>query len=240
VLTALSLNCWKNEGDLPKRLPKLAAGLAALSPDIACLQEVYADASLCAARTLAQAAGLAVFAHPMRTKDRGAGRSTAGLAVLTNLPIRRAEALALPSNAEDGGRFAQSVDLDSPLGPMRVVNLHLTHLRQGDVLRAAQLEAALAWARTDWTGPILVAGDLNARADSPALRALFAAPDVIAGPPPAPTATSLLYRPGWLIDHVALLQGAGLALERSLALEGPAAVSDHAGVVAAVRRATNL
>lgn len=239
MIEVLSLNCWKNDGDLPARLPRLIDGIAGLAPDIACLQEVYADAHMDVGRTLSASIGLPAFVHPMRTKDRGAGRSTAGLAVLTRLPVRRVEALALPSNAEDGGRFAQGVDLEAPFGPVRVLNLHLTHLHRGEGLRAAQLEAALAWARADWSGPILVAGDLNAGAESRALAALFGASDVLAPAPLPADAGSLHQRPGWVIDHVVLLQAPGFSLRRRLVFQGAAAVSDHAGVLATVTPATN-
>lgn len=234
MIGALSLNCWKNDGDLPARLPKIAAGLQALAPHIACLQEVYADAHVDVGRALSAATGLAAFLHPMRTKDRGAGRSTAGLGVLTNLPVRRVEALALPSNAEDGGRFAQAVDFVAPFGPLRVLNLQLTHLHRSEGLRAAQMDAALAWARADWTGPILIAGDLNAAADSRALQPLFGAADLVA-PDPLPAGAGTLHRhPGWVIDHVVLVQAPGFAITRELVFQGDAAVSDHAGVFARV------
>ncbi len=239
MIDVLSLNCWKNEGDLATRLPRIADGLAGLGPHIACLQEVYADTHVDVGRALSAATGLPGFVHPMRTKDRGAGRSTAGLAVLTALPVRRVEALALPSNAEDGGRFAQGVDLDAPFGPLRVLNLHLTHLQRGEGLRAAQMEAALAWARTGWSGPILVAGDLNAAADSRAIAALFGAADLVAPPSLPADAGSLHHRPGWVIDHVVLLQAPGFTLERRLVFQDEEAVSDHAGVHARVAAATN-
>ncbi len=238
MIDVLSLNCWKNDGDLAVRLARMVAGITDLAPDIACLQEVYADAHIDVGRALSAATGLSAFVHPMRTKDRGAGRSTAGLAVLTRLPVRRVEALALPSNAEDGGRFAQGVDLDAPFGAVRVLNLHLTHLHRGEGLRAAQLDAALAWARADWTGPILVAGDLNAGADSRALAALFGAADLVAPPGLPAGAGSLHHRPGWVIDHIVLLQAPGFSLTRRLVFERDAAVSDHAGVLATVT-ATN-
>jgi endonuclease/exonuclease/phosphatase family metal-dependent hydrolase len=235
-LVALSLNCWKNDGDWPARLARLAAALAREGPAIACLQEVYADRTVCAARTLAEASGLRLVHHPAREKDRGAGPSTSGLATLSAFPILGAEALALPSSPQDGGRFAQSVDVETPFGRLRVLNLHLTHLRGAEALRAAQLEAALGWARAGWQGPILVAGDFNARADDPALAGLFGAPDVIQAAPLG-ASTSLLGRPGALIDHVALLQAPGLSLSSTLALHGDDAVSDHAAVRALIAAA---
>lgn len=237
MIVALSLNCWKNDGDWPVRLPQLAAALAREAPAIACLQEVYADSTVCAARALAAASGLRLVHHPAREKDRGAGPSTSGLATLSAFPILGAEALALPSSPLDGGRLAQSVDLETPLGPLRVLNLHLTHLRDA-ALRAAQIEAALGWARAGWGGPILAAGDFNARADDPALAALFTAPDATWPAFPA-EATSLLGRPGALIDHVVLLQAPGLRLSAALILDGEDAVSDHAAVRARIGRATN-
>jgi endonuclease/exonuclease/phosphatase family metal-dependent hydrolase len=54
---------------------------------------------------------------------------------------------------------------------MRILNLHLTHLRgeQSSALRAGQLIQALDWAYEGLVGGLVVAGDLNAAASDPAL-----------------------------------------------------------------------
>jgi endonuclease/exonuclease/phosphatase family metal-dependent hydrolase len=37
----VSLNTWKKEGDYSRRLPLMRDGLAAMAPDVVCLQECF-------------------------------------------------------------------------------------------------------------------------------------------------------------------------------------------------------
>ena len=80
--------------------------------------------------------------------------------------------LPLTSHPADGERIAQRLDLVVEGRPLRVLNLHLTHLRNASQLRATQLSEALDWASTDLAGGLVVAGDLNAPAHDPALAPL--------------------------------------------------------------------
>lgn len=90
--------------------------------------------------------------------------------------------------------------------PLRLLNLHLTHLRNAADLRAAQLRQALDWAQAGLAGGLVVAGDLNAPATDPALAplGLEPRPNTLQGarasdaPPPDRPAIDhcLLLRPG--------------------------------------------
>jgi len=184
----VSLNAWKNDGDFPARVGLIAAGLAALAPDVVCLQECFAteDGEIDVARELAAALGLAAMTAPSRLKVRDLGGamalSTSGLAILARRPLTTS-VHELPSDPQDGPRIAQRVDLAADL---RVLNLHLTHLRGPAAadLRAAQLAAALAFAGEGFSGALVVCGDLNATSQARELAALFADERIDRGPDP--------------------------------------------------------
>jgi endonuclease/exonuclease/phosphatase family metal-dependent hydrolase len=176
----VTLNTWKNEGDYPRRLDLMARGLGALSPDVVCLQECFAGAGEDTAARLADALGFMGYARPARGKSRPHGGAqvdcTSGLAILTREPAIAESVRALTSNAADGGRIAQRLDLAVSGRRLRVLNLHLTHLRgpESGALRGRQLAEALHWAAADGDAGLVVAGDLNAPASAPELAALNA------------------------------------------------------------------
>lgn len=230
----VTLNTWKNEGDYRRRLCLMRDGLAALSPDVICLQEAFAAQGADTARELGSALGFIVHVAPARYKERchegRVVRSSSGLAILTRWP-GTSSSLMLPSDPADGERIAQRLDLEVGDRALRVLNLHLTHLRDANALRATQLERALAWAAEGLAGGLVVAGDLNATASDAALAPLRLSP-----------------RPGTLhgarvgaplgaaaIDHCELLVSGGWReIDRVRGLEAPDDggwfPSDHASV----------
>lgn len=233
-MRVVTLNTWKNEGDYPRRLRLMRDGLAALSPDVVCLQEAFATQGADTARELGAALGFVVHVAPARFKERchegRLVRSSSGLAILTRWPGTSCS-LILPSDPADGERIAQRLDLQVGDQALRVLNLHLTHLRGAATLRATQLDRALAWAAEGLAGGLVVAGDLNATAEDAALAPLRLSP-----------------RPGTLhgarvgavvqaaaIDHCELVSAGGWReIDRVRGLETPDAEgwlpSDHASV----------
>jgi endonuclease/exonuclease/phosphatase family metal-dependent hydrolase len=254
VLRVVTLNTWKCEGDYRARLPRMAAGLRALDADLVCLQEVFACAAPSAdtAAWLADALGLHAVATPARHGPRafegGPVSSTSGLAILAREPLPEAERLPLPSDPRDGERIAQAVRLETSVGPVRLVNLHLTHLRDGAALRRRQLEHLLACVE-DPAGalPLLLAGDFNATLDAAELAPLRRHPAADWGPdePEGFPGTVPLGVPGRTpraVDHVVLLHGGpALAIRRRRrVLDDPDETggypSDHAGVLVELGR----
>jgi endonuclease/exonuclease/phosphatase family metal-dependent hydrolase len=238
-LRIVTLNTWKNEGDYPRRLFQMAEGLANLRADVVCLQECFAGGGASTVDRLASVLGMFPHRAPSRRKLRQHGplrvMSTSGLAILTRDPSARANLCALVSDPRDGQRIAQRVDLVASGHPLRILNLHLTHLggAKAEGVRAAQLTAALIWATADYEGGLVLAGDLNATAADSALAALElpAMPATLHGPR-AGTAPSS----GLAIDHCVLLRkggwrttGTGRALDQP---DGDGWFpSDHAAVV---------
>lgn len=230
-MRVVTLNTWKNDGDYPARLARIADGLAALDPDVVCLQECFVGGGYDTACALAEALRLDLHAAPARAKVRelrGASvDSTSGLAILTRLP-GQAETLPLTSHPADGERIAQRF---TTFG-VRIVNLHLSHLRGGlgAMLRGRQLDEALEWARRGRGGSLLVCGDLNAGRGDPELGPLNAAAGDELG------STLHAMGDGPAIDHIILLDPGDLDVSRRfLALATPDGdgryPSDHAAVV---------
>ncbi|MEM9744812.1 MAG: endonuclease/exonuclease/phosphatase family protein [Pseudomonadota bacterium] len=228
MLRVVTLNTWKCDGEYGPRLALMSRELARLDADVLCLQECFAvcaDDDACmdgvhriadTGKTLAEALGMRLFHAPAREKQRTANgdrvRSTSGLVLLlrSQMAVGVAEVLDLLLDPRDGDRIAQSVTVRLPGAPaLRIVNLHLTHLRDRDDLRPLQLDAVLArWDPTDV--PVLLAGDFNATFDSAPLSALRDRTDLDIGPvsPERWPTTMMLGPSSRAIDHVLLLRGA--------------------------------
>lgn len=259
MLSILTLNTWKCDGDYGARLQAMKDGLAVLDADVICLQECFAvesemgsgctEAPVPVADTaleLARHLDMALFAAPARLKRRRfAGAmplSRSGLAILTRLPVEKVVTLELPADPRDGDRIAQSLLLRVYGRALRIVNTHLTHLRDAPSLRAAQIVSLLERCCGDGV-PVVIAGDLNAPLQAPELASLRLREDLDAGPsgPNDWPATLIEGASGAdrAIDHVLLLRGT-LAhgprlLSRELVLDSRDAhgtlPSDHAGVL---------
>lgn len=241
----VTLNTWKCEGLYARRLVLMAEGLRELCADVICLQECFAGGGASTAASFAEALGMRAYAAPARCKLRayGAGRlmSTSGLAILVRSPAISVNVCALNTDARDGQRIAQRLDLDHEGVGLRILNLHLTHLTgpAADGVRTAQLGAAMDWALAGHQGGVVVAGDLNATASDQALAPLRLAPSpgTFQGPrigasPPA----------GMAIDHCVLVRQGGWRLAATgRALDRPDDdgwfPSDHAAVVLDLIRA---
>ena len=230
----VTLNTWKNDGDYMRRLELMAASLRDLRADAICLQECFTGGAADTAGHLACKLSMHATQQPARAKLRmhegGPILSTSGLAVLSRDRPTGADWLALTADARDGERIALRVDLACGL---RILNLHLTHLRDAAALRSVQLAEALAWARSGRSGPTMACGDLNCAQDDPEFAALRAA----AGEDPGPTLHAHRDRNGGrAIDHGVLVDPGGLSVRRRfLALQDADArgrfPSDHAAVV---------
>jgi endonuclease/exonuclease/phosphatase family metal-dependent hydrolase len=239
-MRVLTLNIWKDEGDLAARLEMIAEECRLLQPDIICLQEVYADATMDAGEWLADALRMTRVGVPARIKQRSGVLSSSGLAILSRLPLLTEDNLDLPTSAADGGRKALSAVFETANGPLRLVSLHLSHLKadEGDRLRSQQLAAIWSWANQGWDHPILLAGDFNATRTAVCFDWLYQQGTITGTDSLVPQATSLRHQPNALIDHIVLagrggwkLSGAKLCFTGVDATSGCFA-SDHFGILA--------
>lgn len=240
----VSLNTWKNEGRYRRRLDLMAEGLGELAPDVVCLQECFRADGFDTARHLANALRMDAAVEPARHKFRNhEGRrieSTSGLAILRHEGTFASGRLDLPSDPADGERIGQWADAAPGL---RVLNLHLTHLRGPEAarLRSAQLACAIRDARQPHAG-LLVAGDLNAAAHAPELALIAGALDPQASPTLQGARAGESPMGAAAIDHLALVSPGGWKIaNRFRALDLPDAdgwfASDHAAVVIDLVRA---
>jgi len=149
--------------------------------------------------------------------------------------------IPLPYTPLDGERIAQRVDIDTPHGPLRVINLHLTHLTgpDADRLRAAQLDEIHHQALNHWTGPVVFAGDFNASPVDEALEILRTQPDYHCSADVLLDPSTLMDGPARMIDLI-VLRGLGQwrveAAETVLAKRDydGSSPSDHKGVMAVI------
>ncbi len=247
MIRLITLNCWKHEGDWAARMAAIGTGLGHLAADIVCLQEVYTGGGRDTGQVLAAATGLICSDVAARHKRRGGTLSSSGLAILSRQPPLAIAAIDLPTSPQDGGRKALIGTFPSAAGPVRIVCLHLSHLRtpEAPALRAAQLAHLLGAAQAEWHGPLALAGDFNASWQSPDLAALHG-PGWVSSAVALAGRSSLIGRPAALIDHIALNDPAsgqdskGWQLHQAqIVLDQPmhphVQPSDHAGIMAILR-----
>jgi endonuclease/exonuclease/phosphatase family metal-dependent hydrolase len=154
---------------LPRRLDLVAAEIRRQDADIVCLQEVPWHWGS-AARTLAQQTGLN-YLYLRANGNRWALLFEEGEVILSRFPLQDAAAVELTPRA---GFFEHRVALAAtaitPWGEVRVFTSHLT---TGDPsLNRGQAADLVALVANDAVRPALVAGDFNAREDTPQIQAL--------------------------------------------------------------------
>lgn len=238
TLDVLTLNLWGTNGPVGERMDTLTRVLRSDPPDVLALQEVAGRGGRTQAHRLAESLGHR-HVHHIRSARIGRGE---GLAVVTDLDGEQREPVYLPHGRDAHHRALQLVDLAVGGGAVRLANTHLAWRLDVTDLRTAQAEAIRS-ELSAWSGPIVLAGDLNDVAGSPPLEALTAPAedweplrdayaDVNDDDPP----TFDLDNPhmghvelaGRRIDHV-LVRGVDVR-DAQVVLTGQEAVSDHYGV----------
>lgn len=127
--------------------------------DVLLLQEVahYADGRPSIAQTLAKEMGSYVVSEPSL-----ADRDTDGLAIISRYLLTDFHIVQLAHNQmvfHTRNRIAIAATVQTPLGPMRVYNVHLDS-RVNAKTRLRQVAPVISQAAA-WHGPRLIAGDFN-------------------------------------------------------------------------------
>jgi len=229
ILT-LNLHCLSVEGtpyaNNPERLAAVAEAVARERVAVLLLQEVCDDGRVDAVAALTaalEAAGAGsydshvVFAHvawegtPEEARESVAVMAR-GLSTQSALTHRDQAGLQ---------RVAAAASVATELGEVRVMSVHLDH--RDSVVRPAQAReaASVTLSEADPSLAAIVGGDFNARAGSPAYRALSSVGYVDAS----------LEAEGRRIDHIFVHRGAPLSVVGSRQLFVDAPVSDHPGVL---------
>lgn len=249
IVHVVTLNTWKNDGDLRRRLPAMAQGLRALTLDIVLLQEVFRadEPTWHTGEALADALGLVCVYAPARRKFRAwDGRVVtceAGLAILWRGERPAAETIALPTSEAGGERIALLCRGEIRGRRVLAGNVHLSHLRGDDDGRRAQLAATLAAPTWQTSAHLrILGGDFNATAALAAsIDGSVALHNVFDGTPGCPPTHPLPPRAGRFGRTIDLLFSVTTAGERPakvaqafVALDRPDAdgvwPSDHAAV----------
>lgn len=174
VLSLNMLHGFPRFEHLDRRLDLIAAEIRRLDPDVVCLQEVPWHWGS-AARDLAERVGLN-YLYLRANGNRWTILFEEGEAIMSRYPLRDAAVTELDARA---GPFEHRVALQAtavtPWGDLLVVSTHLTH---GDpAVNQAQAASLIAFANTYNPQGLsaVVAGDFNARENSPQIQALQAA-----------------------------------------------------------------
>jgi endonuclease/exonuclease/phosphatase family metal-dependent hydrolase len=181
-LRVITLNLWGTEPPLEARLALAIRQLAALAPDVVCLQEVRpldGVAGRTTADVVADALGMtARYATAVSWPDGAHGKLPAGqegLAVIAR-SIGLVRVLPLPEPRPADARILLSAAVATAGGPIWVHTTHL-HYRLDDGLarerQVVAIDAAIrALGRDADSAPQILCGDFNATADSDELRFL--------------------------------------------------------------------
>jgi endonuclease/exonuclease/phosphatase family metal-dependent hydrolase len=190
----MTWNVWWRFGPWEARQPAIAAELCRVDPDVALLQEVWADdEGNDQAEDLAAALGRhSGHRFVARTTGDDGKPQRFGNAIISRWPIVSSEMIVLPGlDGQPSHRSALTAVIDSPVGPWPFTVTHLAWQYDLGPLRVEQLsevveliEATAAGLQSDeqQAGPPILAGDLNAVPDSDEVRRL--------------TGLSTPYRPG--------------------------------------------
>ena len=246
VLTLNVLHGFPGFERLEERLALVAAEIRRLDADVVCLQEVPWTRSLGGgAAWLGERTGLN-WVSLRANGNRWTILFEEGSAILSRFPLRDAGGRELLPRA---GFFEHRIVLHArvvtPSGDLHVFSTHLTNVAAET--NRAQTESLRAFVAERAAGPFVVAGDFNAREDSPQIRALSRSwvdswahahpgapgPTCCAEPPEAPAA-ALAQRIDYLFTAPGLrLRASRRVLHRPVAsARGPLFASDHAGVFA--------
>ncbi|MBA3818731.1 MAG: endonuclease/exonuclease/phosphatase family protein [Deltaproteobacteria bacterium] len=180
-LRVITLNLWGTEPPLERRLDLAIRQLAALAPDVVCLQEVRpldGKAGRTTAEVIAEGLGMAAhYATAVEWSDGAHGKLPAGqegLAILAR-SILDTRVRPLPEPRIADARILLSAEVDSDGGPIWIHTTHLHYRLDDGVAREQQVLAiddAIRALRTTESAPQILCGDLNATPDSDEMRYL--------------------------------------------------------------------
>lgn len=170
AVRVLTLNIWNRGGPWDERLALIRAGLAALRPDVVCLQEVLALEGFDQAALIAAAGDY----HVAYGRD-GDDHYPFGNAILSRWPITRRAVRPLPRGGTDENRSVTFAALATPYGTLPVFSTHLNWKLHHGHVRVQQVRELVAFVdrETDEAElPAIVAGDFNAEPESDEIRYL--------------------------------------------------------------------
>ncbi len=172
MVRVLTWNLWWQFGPWEARQPAILAELERLDPDIALLQEVWADEEGDQAEHLARRLGY----HVARTTGADGGPQRFGNAILSRWPIEASEMARLPGEkGKPTHRTVLASRVRTPAGSQLFSVTHLAWQYDAGPLRMRQLEVVVGFVdrlRSDdpATPPVVLGGDFNAVAEADEIR----------------------------------------------------------------------
>jgi endonuclease/exonuclease/phosphatase family metal-dependent hydrolase len=183
-LRIVTINTGKCDGPYQARVAWLAEEAGRLRPDVLVCQEVFRedggphDTLAALQRKLGVPASWAPARYKARECEGVSLQGWSGMALLSRHPWAYVDVLELPADERDGERVAQVALIEVGETSLVVANVHLTHLRDADKLREAQLRCVLRHPLMQMRKAIrLVCGDLNMTPASPVLSRLLKSHD---------------------------------------------------------------
>ncbi len=233
TIKVLSYNIHHGEGlDGEFDLPRIAAVIKKLDPDIVALQEVdvrtQRSSGVDQAEVLGRLTGMEKLFVPAMRYQGG----LYGEALLTKLPILNVEkrSLPVPMGGEPRAVLEAKLRLGDGLSSITVLATHLCH--EFPENRAASTEYIDRFLASDDAQPTLLMGDLNARPESLAMKKLWGRWSDAFAAAPAPTFPSM--EPDRRIDYVLYLPSDRWEVIDQQVLVGEDA-SDHCPVLVTIR-----
>ncbi len=228
TLRVVSYNIKHGRGnDNVVDLPRTAAVLRALTPDIVGLQEVDDLATRSGGVPETERFGQLLGLHHAFGRFMDFQGGAYGMAVLTRYPIMATESVRLPDGNEP--RVALAVEVQLPTGRrLTIVNVHFDWVRD-DTFRFAQAEALTKYLDALRT-PYVLLGDFNDVPESRTL-ALFKSRTREAVKPAADRFTFSSTEPEREIDFIFMAPAAAWSARDVRVITEPVA-SDHRPVVA--------
>lgn len=170
TIRVLTLNIWNRGDPWEERLEVIRAGIAAMQPDVICLQEVLSLPGFDQAQLIAEGGGY----HVAFGSD-GDDHYLFGNAILSRWPIERTAVRPLPRGGTDENRAVTFAALATPFGTLPVFSTHLNwKLHQGHVrvLQVRDVVAFIDQETDDGDLPAVLSGDFNAEPDADEIRYL--------------------------------------------------------------------
>lgn len=149
MVDIITINTWKCDGDYFNRLLVLVKNIEKTKPHILLLQEAFQSSdNICdTTRYIAERLHYYNTSSQSRLKKRLLNKenidSFSNVSIITKYPILNRHIISLPSNYEDCGREAIAVEIVVNKKRILIINVHLSHLNNGDDLRMQQLHHIL-------------------------------------------------------------------------------------------------
>jgi endonuclease/exonuclease/phosphatase family metal-dependent hydrolase len=167
MISLLTINTWKNDGDYLKRLEVLLRNIQKADPQLILLQEAFqsVDNVYDTTKFLTGRLNYHYTSSLSRLKKRKLMDklldSYSNVSVISEFPIVKSYIVPMPSSEADGGRDAIAAEIVINNKRILVISIHLSHLRNEE-LRKQQLSDLLSqtFLKAEYDG-IFVGGDFN-------------------------------------------------------------------------------